>query len=78
MPDLAADLDRIRAHIGCLELAARDESASPLVRAGVVAERAVWELAAELAGHDRMDSNASGAARSATEHPETEAGHDGA
>lgn len=75
MPDLAADLDRIRAHIGCLELAARDESASPLVRAGVVAERAVWELAAELAGHDRTASEQLGAIRNTSERSETEADH---
>lgn len=52
--DLAADLDRIRAHIACLESAACDESALPVVRAGVAAELAVWRLAADLAGHDQI------------------------
>jgi hypothetical protein len=75
MPDLAADLDRIRHHIPCLEAALRDESAPPLVVAAVAAELAAWRLLAELVEHQQTDPDGSGTTRSDSEHLETEAGH---
>jgi hypothetical protein len=76
MPDLAADLDRIRAHVGCLVLAAADPDARPAVRAAVNDELAAWRLAADLAGHDRTASERPGPTRNATEQLGTEAGRD--
>jgi hypothetical protein len=72
MPDLAEHLERIERHLLCLRAAAADPDATPALRAVVTAELAVWELAAELAGHDRTNSNVSGTTRNATEHLETE------
>jgi hypothetical protein len=74
--DLAEELEQIERHIPHLEAAARDESAPALVRAGVVAELAVWRLAADLAGHDRTASEQPGTNRNATKQLGTEAGRD--
>lgn len=74
MPDLAADLDRIRAHLDCLERAAADHWPAAL-RAGLAVELAAWRMAAEIAELDRTTSDDFGRAHRLAPREETPDGH---